>query len=95
MFSVLIGTCRKHLIDHLNYFFLLGEFKKFALDWQTSPWCLVAGILGTVSSEMSVYTLTVITLERFYVITHTMQLDKRLSLRRAGKNQFISYEEEP
>ncbi|CAI9726005.1 leucine-rich repeat-containing G-protein coupled receptor 5-like [Octopus vulgaris] len=69
----------------------LGEFKKFALDWQTSTWCLVAGILGTVSSEMSVYTLTIITLERFYVITHTMQLDKRLSLRRAGYIMLIGW----
>ncbi|XP_064600868.1 leucine-rich repeat-containing G-protein coupled receptor 5-like [Liolophura sinensis] len=62
----------------------LGEFKKHAIKWQTSPGCLIAGFLGVLSSELSVFTLTVITLERFYAITHAMQLNKRLSLKRAG-----------
>ncbi|KAK6192088.1 hypothetical protein SNE40_003629 [Patella caerulea] len=62
----------------------LGEFKKHAIWWQLSPGCLIAGFLGVLSSELSVYTLTVITLERFYAITHAMQLNKRLSLRHAG-----------
>lgn len=50
-----------------------------------SAGCLVAGTLGVLSSELSVFTLTVITLERFYAITHAMQLNKRLSLKHAGK----------
>ncbi|XP_076450179.1 uncharacterized protein LOC143286487 [Babylonia areolata] len=62
----------------------LGEFRKYAIQWQISGGCLVAGFLGVLSSELSVFTLTVITLERFYVITHAMQLNKRLSLRQAG-----------
>ena len=61
-----------------------GEFKKHAIKWQTSPGCLVAGFLGVLSSELSVFTLTVITLERFYAITHAMHLNKRLSIRHAG-----------
>ncbi|XP_064635082.1 leucine-rich repeat-containing G-protein coupled receptor 5-like [Lineus longissimus] len=62
----------------------LGEFKKHAIRWQMSPGCLVAGFLGVLSSELSVFTLTVITLERFYAITHAMHLNKRLSIRHAG-----------
>jgi leucine-rich repeat-containing G protein-coupled receptor 6 len=47
----------------------------------------VAGFLGVLSSELSVYTLTVITLERFYAISHAVHMNKRLSLRNARKCQ--------
>ncbi|XP_076316479.1 uncharacterized protein LOC143228914 isoform X2 [Tachypleus tridentatus] len=62
----------------------LGEFRVFAIAWQTSAGCQVAGFLGVLSSELSVYTLSVITLERNYAITHAMHLNKRLSLKHAG-----------
>ena len=67
-------------------FTVAGEFRKHAIQWQISGGCLVAGFLGVFSSELSVFTLTVITLERFYAITHAMQLNKRLSLRQAGES---------
>ena len=41
----------------------------------------VAGFFGVLSSELSVFTLAVITLERNYAITHAMHLNKRLSLK--------------
>ena len=62
-----------------------GEFKKYAIKWQTSPGCQIAGFLGVLSSELSVFTLTVITLERFYAITHAMHLNKRMSIKKAGE----------
>ncbi|XP_015432125.1 PREDICTED: lutropin-choriogonadotropic hormone receptor [Dufourea novaeangliae] len=62
----------------------LGEFRKYAIPWQTSAGCQLAGFLGVLSSELSVYTLAVITLERNYAITHAMHLNKRLSLKHAG-----------
>ena len=43
-----------------------------------------AGFLGVLSSELSVFTLAVITLERNYAITHAMHLNKRLSLKHAA-----------
>ena len=61
----------------------LGEFKAFAVAWQTSAGCQIAGFLGVFSSELSVYTLAVITMERNYAITHAMHLNKRLSLKHA------------
>lgn len=44
----------------------------------------MAGFLGVLSSELSVFTLSVITLERHYAITHAMHLNKRLSIRHAS-----------
>ncbi|KAJ2945059.1 hypothetical protein O0L34_g9117 [Tuta absoluta] len=62
----------------------LGEFRAHAVAWQLSAACRLAGFLGVLSSELSVYTLAVITLERNYAITHAMHLNKRLSLRHAA-----------
>ncbi|KAB7495549.1 Lutropin-choriogonadotropic hormone receptor, partial [Armadillidium nasatum] len=62
----------------------LGEFRMYAIPWQMSTGCRIAGFFGVLSSELSVYTLTVITLERNYAITHAMHLNKRLSLRHAA-----------
>ncbi|XP_049938981.1 lutropin-choriogonadotropic hormone receptor-like [Schistocerca serialis cubense] len=62
----------------------LGEFRRFAIPWQMSAGCQLAGFLGVLSAELSVYTLAVITLERNYAITHAMHLNKRLSLRHAA-----------
>nr|CAD7428698.1 unnamed protein product [Timema monikensis] len=62
----------------------LGEFRMYAIPWQMSAGCQLAGFLGVLSSELSVYTLAVITLERNYAITHAMHLNKRLSLKHAG-----------
>ncbi|XP_023318341.1 lutropin-choriogonadotropic hormone receptor-like, partial [Trichogramma pretiosum] len=61
----------------------LGSFRKHGIRWQMSRSCQLAGFLGVLSSELSVYTLAVITLERNYAITHAMRLNKRLTLRRA------------
>ncbi|CAG4960520.1 unnamed protein product [Colias eurytheme] len=62
----------------------LGEFRAHAIAWQASGACRLAGFLGVLSSELSVFTLAVITLERNYAITHAMHLNKRLSLRHAA-----------
>ncbi|XP_050497267.1 follicle-stimulating hormone receptor [Diabrotica virgifera virgifera] len=62
----------------------LGEFRMYAIPWQMSAACQLSGFLGVLSSELSVWTLAVITLERNYAITHAMHLNKRLSLKHAG-----------
>ncbi|XP_074025925.1 G-protein coupled receptor rickets isoform X4 [Leptinotarsa decemlineata] len=62
----------------------LGEFRMYAIPWQMSAGCQLSGFLGVLSSELSVWTLAVITLERNYAITHAMHLNKRLSLKHAG-----------
>lgn len=69
----------------------LGEFRMYAIPWQMSAGCQLAGFLAVLSSELSVYTLAVITLERNYAITHAMHLNKRLSLRHAGYIMAIGW----
>ena len=62
----------------------LGAFRAHALRWQHSLACQLTGFTGVLSTELSVFTLAVITLERNYAITHAMHLNKRLSLRAAS-----------
>uniref|UniRef100_A0A8C5NCC0 Lutropin-choriogonadotropic hormone receptor-like n=1 Tax=Gouania willdenowi TaxID=441366 RepID=A0A8C5NCC0_GOUWI len=56
------------------------EYYNHATDWQTGPGCGVAGFLTVFSSELSVYTLTVISLERWHTITNAMRVNKRLRM---------------
>ncbi|XP_071250461.1 lutropin-choriogonadotropic hormone receptor-like [Salvelinus alpinus] len=57
------------------------EYYNHATDWQTGVGCGVAGFLTVFASELSVYTLTMITLERWHTITNAMHINKRLRLR--------------
>ncbi|XP_036291158.1 lutropin-choriogonadotropic hormone receptor [Pipistrellus kuhlii] len=60
-----------------------GQYYNYAIDWQTGSGCGAAGFFTVFASELSVYTLTVITLERWHTITYAVQLDQRLRLRHA------------
>ncbi|XP_069806498.1 thyrotropin receptor isoform X2 [Dendropsophus ebraccatus] len=60
-----------------------SEYYNYAINWQTGPGCNTAGFFTVFASELSVYTLTVITLERWYAITFAMRLDRKLRLRHA------------
>ncbi|XP_036880319.2 lutropin-choriogonadotropic hormone receptor isoform X2 [Manis javanica] len=60
-----------------------GQYHNHAIDWQTGSGCSVAGFFTVFASELSVYTLTVITLERWYTITYAIQLHQKLRLRHA------------
>ncbi|KAL5008623.1 hypothetical protein ScPMuIL_014204 [Solemya velum] len=69
----------------------LGEYFQFAILWQNEGGCQVAGFLTVFSSELSVYTLTVITLERWYAITHAIHLNKRLKIRQAAVMMAVGW----
>ncbi|XP_073711696.1 thyrotropin receptor isoform X2 [Misgurnus anguillicaudatus] len=60
-----------------------SEYYNHAIDWQTGPGCNLAGFFSVFASELSVYTLTTITLERWYAITFAMRLDRKLRLSHA------------
>ncbi|KAM4853178.1 thyrotropin receptor [Thomomys bottae] len=60
-----------------------SEYYNHAIDWQTGPGCNTAGFFTVFASELSVYTLTAITLERWYAITFAMRLDRKIRLRHA------------
>ncbi|KAJ8248287.1 hypothetical protein GJAV_G00240410 [Gymnothorax javanicus] len=57
------------------------QYYNHATDWQTGGGCGVAGFLTVFASELSIYTLTVITLERWHTITHALRRDRKLRLR--------------
>ncbi|XP_004686266.1 PREDICTED: lutropin-choriogonadotropic hormone receptor [Condylura cristata] len=60
-----------------------GQYYNHAIDWQTGSGCSAAGFFTVFASELSVYTLTVITLERWYTITYAIQVEQKLRLRHA------------
>nr|QCE21330.1 luteinizing hormone receptor [Eriocheir sinensis] len=63
----------------------IGDYFNYAIDWQRGPGCKVAGFLTVFASELSIFTLTVITSERWYAITYAIHLNKRLKLSMAVK----------
>ncbi|XP_049786283.1 lutropin-choriogonadotropic hormone receptor-like [Schistocerca cancellata] len=63
----------------------VGRYFTTAVAWQTGAGCQAAGVLTVFASELSVFTLTVITCERWYTITYAIHLNRRLKLRTAAK----------
>lgn len=61
-----------------------GVYFNFSIAWQYEGGCQVAGFLAVFSTCYSVFTLTVITMERWYAIRHAIHLTKRLRLRQAA-----------
>ena len=61
-----------------------GIYFSYAMLWQYGGGCHAAGFLAIYSTSLSVFTLTVITMERWYAITHAIHLTKRLSLKQAS-----------
>nr|CAH7725176.1 unnamed protein product [Callosobruchus chinensis] len=61
----------------------IGAYFNYAIDWQEGNGCSVAGFLTIFGNVLSVYTLAVITTERWYTITWAIHLNKRLKLRTA------------
>uniref|UniRef100_A0ACB8G9C4 Uncharacterized protein n=1 Tax=Sphaerodactylus townsendi TaxID=933632 RepID=A0ACB8G9C4_9SAUR len=60
-----------------------SQYYNYAIDWQTGAGCSAAGFFTVFASELSVYTLTVITLERWHTITYAMELDRKVRFRHA------------
>ncbi|KAM8946507.1 follicle-stimulating hormone receptor [Pelodytes ibericus] len=61
-----------------------SQYYNYAIDWQTGTGCDAAGFFTVFASELSIYTLTVITLERWHTITYAMQLDRKVRFRHAS-----------
>lgn len=63
----------------------VGNYFNYAVKWQLEGGCQVAGFLTVFASQLSIYTLTVITLERWCAITYALHLNKRLKIGLAKK----------
>uniref|UniRef100_A0A182RSK6 G_PROTEIN_RECEP_F1_2 domain-containing protein n=1 Tax=Anopheles funestus TaxID=62324 RepID=A0A182RSK6_ANOFN len=58
----------------------MGEYFNYAFDWQYGVGCKVAGFLTVFASHLSIFTLTIVTLERWFAITHAIYLNRRIKL---------------
>ncbi|XP_034752863.1 thyrotropin receptor-like [Etheostoma cragini] len=56
----------------------------YAIAWQTGGGCNLAGTLSVFASELSVYTLTLISIQRWHAIFYAMRPDKKMRLRHAA-----------
>ena len=61
-----------------------GAYYNYAIAWQYEGGCQAAGFLSTFAACLSIFTLTVITLERWYAISHAINITKRLRIRQAS-----------
>ncbi|XP_052040774.1 follicle-stimulating hormone receptor isoform X2 [Apodemus sylvaticus] len=68
-----------------------SQYHNYAIDWQTGAGCDAAGFFTVFASELSVYTLTAITLERWHTITHAMQLECKVQLRHAASIMVVGW----
>lgn len=59
-----------------------GKYFRFDRFWRESALCKIAGFMSTFSSELSVFTLTVITIDRLVCIIFPLKL-KRLGMKEA------------
>ncbi|XP_062858987.1 follicle-stimulating hormone receptor isoform X1 [Trichomycterus rosablanca] len=60
-----------------------SHYYNYGIEWQTGPGCTTAGFLTVFASELSLFTLTAITLERWHTITYAMRLERQLRLHHA------------
>ncbi|KAL0969836.1 hypothetical protein UPYG_G00232930 [Umbra pygmaea] len=62
-------------------FYTRSQYHRYAIDWQTGAGCQLAGAITVFASELSVYTLTAITLQRWHAIRFAMRPERKLRLR--------------
>ncbi|CAG0890138.1 unnamed protein product [Darwinula stevensoni] len=63
----------------------MGFYFNYAIPWQQGLGCEIAGFVTVFSCELSIVTLSVLTGERWYAITHAIRVSKRLRLPAAAK----------
>ncbi|XP_049909753.1 thyrotropin receptor-like [Epinephelus moara] len=61
-----------------------SNYYHYAIAWQTGGGCSLAGTLSVFASELSVYTLTLISLQRWHAIFYAMRPDRKMRLRHAA-----------
>ncbi|XP_050296443.1 follicle-stimulating hormone receptor-like [Anthonomus grandis grandis] len=66
-------------------FHSVGSYFNFAYDWQYGIGCQIAGFLTVFAGHLSIFTLTIVTLERWFAIKYAIDLTKRIRLSTAVK----------
>ena len=57
----------------------LGAYQNFAYNWQYRNGCKIAGFVSIFSTELAVFVLTIITVERYFTIVYPLKRDKHLN----------------
>lgn len=68
-----------------------GYYNKYAKEWQHGVGCKVAGFLSIFSTELSVFTLNIITLERYYAILFPLRQTKWMTIRQTAISLVLSF----
>ncbi|KAK2818766.1 hypothetical protein Q5P01_024327 [Channa striata] len=68
-----------------------SQYYHYAIAWQTGSGCNVAGTLSVFSNELSVYTLTLISFQRWHAIFYAMRPDRKMRLRHAAVLMLIGW----
>lgn len=69
----------------------VGTYFNYAIDWQHGLGCKVAGAASLFASQLSIFSLSVITFERYYTITYSIDLNMRLQLGWAARIMFLGW----
>ncbi|XP_008299987.1 thyrotropin receptor-like [Stegastes partitus] len=72
-------------------FYTRSHYYHYAITWQTGNGCSLAGVLSVFASELSVYTLTVISFQRWHAIFYAMRPDRKIRLRHAAVLMLIGW----
>uniref|UniRef100_A0AAR5Q9I7 G-protein coupled receptors family 1 profile domain-containing protein n=2 Tax=Dendroctonus ponderosae TaxID=77166 RepID=A0AAR5Q9I7_DENPD len=67
------------LIASMDYH-SVGTYFNFAYDWQYGIGCQIAGFLTVFAGHLSIFTLTIVTIERWFAIKYAIDLTKRIRL---------------
>lgn len=68
-----------------------SHYYHYAVAWQTGSGCNLAGTLSVFASELSVYTLTLISLRRWHAIFYAMRPDRKIRLRHAAVLMLLGW----
>ncbi|KAM8827491.1 thyrotropin receptor-like isoform 2-T4 [Spinachia spinachia] len=68
-----------------------SHYYHYAIAWQTGGGCNLAGTISVFASELSVYTLTLISLQRWHAIFYAMRADRKIMLRHAAVLMLVGW----
>nr|XP_046231139.1 thyrotropin receptor-like [Scatophagus argus] len=68
-----------------------SHYYHYAIAWQTGGGCNLAGTLSVFASELSVYTLTLISLRRWHAIFYAMRPDRKMRLRHVAMLMLVGW----
>lgn len=68
-----------------------SHYYHYAISWQTGSGCNLAGTLSVFASELSVYTLTLISLQRWQAIYSAMRPDRKMRLRHVALLMLVGW----